>query len=237
MARIAQQARASQSRPGMTLIELLVAAAITAFVSAAAATLLSAASNASSQSRNVRTISAAGYYAEGRIGATIRQARAIGEVSATHVSLWIDDANGDDRIQLSETGVIFYEDDDDGIFFRQPDSTNTGAATTEVLITDMQVAQKLDQMISDTGAVAVQWAENVQACQFDGYPSLTDTRVVTAAFTLGTGSDATDYAVTASPKAPADYLFSSSTRTAPSGSETRYRRAKVSPYSGAATAQ
>jgi len=236
MALVKRTSIARTHRSAMTLIELLVAAAITSVVAAAAATLLSAASNASSQSRNVRTINSAGYYAEGRIGATVRQARAIGEVKSDKVGLWVADANDDDNIQLSETGVIYYDGDANAIYFLQTDSTATGAATTAVAATDLLVADKLDGLIREAGSTPVQWAEDVHACTFDGYPSLSDTRVVTASFTIGSGNDATDFAVTASPKAPADYLFISRTRIAPSGTETRYRRGKVSPYSGVSTA-
>lgn len=237
MAPIRRMTTAQIHRSGMTLVELLTAAVMTAVVSAAAASLLSAASNASSQSRNTRTIHAAGYYAEGRIGATVRQSRAIGQVTATKVSLWLSDANNDDRMQLSETGVIYYDSNADGIFFLQTDSTATNASTTLVPTATLQTANTLDSTIRSAGSKSTQWAEDVQACAFDGYPSSTDMRVVSAVFTLCTGNDATDFAVTASPKAPGDYLFSNGAKTAPSGSETRYKRSKVSPYSGVSTAQ
>jgi len=237
MALHAETRKAVRARRAMTLIELLVAAMITALVSAAATSLLSAASNASTQSRNVRSINSAGYYAEGRIGATIRQSRAIGEVTADRVALWVADTNDDDRIQLSETGVIYYDDDENGIYFLQTDSSATSAPTTLVAAGDLQVVGKLETLIRDAGASPVRWAGDVHGCLFEGYPSKSDTRVVSAAFTIGTNSDTTDFAVTASPKAPGDYLFSSNARTAPSGTETRYRRSKVSPYSGVSTAQ
>lgn len=220
-------------RRGMTLVELLLAALMTAFIAAAAGTMLSGASNASFQSRNARTVMTAGHYAEGRIGAVVRQARAIGKVTATRISLWVTDANDDDRVQLSETATITYDASAKAIIFSQTAATSA----TTVSTTLFQDVEQLFGAITGAGVRSTQWAEDVQACVFEGYPSDTDTRIVSATFTLATGSDATEFAVTASPKASADYLFQSGTRTAPAGSETRYKRAKVSPYTGAATAQ
>lgn len=221
----------------MTLIELLLAAAMTAIISAAAATLLSGASNASSQSKNVRTVTTAGHYTESRIGSVIRQARAIGQVTSTRVSLWLADTNADDKMQLSETAVIYFDSGAKAISILQTDTSATSAPTTLVSGSTFQDVTQMTTQIVGVAYKATQWAEDVQACVFEGYPSLTDTRVVSAAFTIATGSDATEFAVTASPKASGDYLFQSGTRTAPTGSETRYTRAKVSPYTGASTAQ
>lgn len=227
----------SRGRRGMTLVELLLAAMMTAVISAAAATLLSGASNASAQSRNARSVTAAGHYAEGRIGAVIRQARAIGQVTATRVSLWLSDANDDDRMQLSESAVIFYDSTAKAISIVQTDSSATSASSTLVANSTFQDVTLMTSAIRGVAYKTTQWAEDVQACAFEGYPSLSDTRVVNSVFTIATGSDATEFAVTAGPKASGDYLFQSGTRTAPSGSETRYLRAKVSPYTGASTAQ
>lgn len=225
------------ARRGMTLVELLLAAMMTAVISAAAATLLSGASNASAQSRNARSVTAAGHYAESRIGAVIRQARGIGQVTATRVSLWMNDANDDDTVQLSESAVIYYDSSAKAIAIDQTDSTATAAATTAVSRTTFQDVTLMTSAIRGVTFKSTQWAEDVQACAFDGFPNLTDTRVVNATFMIGTGSDATEFAVTASPKAPGDYLFQTSTRAAPSGSETRFTRTRVSPYTGASTAQ
>jgi len=221
----------------MTLIELLLAAMMTAVISAAAATLLGGASNASAQSRNARTVTSAGHYVEGRIGATVRQARGIGQVTSTRISLWLNDSNDDDRMQLAESAVIFYDSSAKAITIIQTDSTATSASSTLVPNTTFQDVTLMSSAIQGVAYKTTKWAEDVQACAFDGFPSLTDTRVVNAVFTIATGSDATEFAVTASPKAPADYLYQTGTRTAPSGTETRYLRSKVSPYTGASTAQ
>lgn len=217
----------------MTLVELLLAAMMTAFIAAAAAALLNGASNASSQSRNARTVTAAGHYVEGRIGAVVRQSRGIGKVASDRISLWVSDTNDDDQVQLSETATIKYDASSHVISFNQ----TIAASTTVVASSIFQDVDQLHSAITSAGARSTQWADDVQACTFEGYPSSTDTRIISATFTIATGSDATDFAVTASPKASADYLFQTGTRTAPSGTETRYRRAKVSPYTGAATAQ
>lgn len=225
------------ARRGMTLIELLLAAMMTALITAAAATLLSGASNASAQSRNARTVTAAGHYTEGQIGTVIRQARAVGQVTPTRISLWLDDTNKDDRVQLSEVGVIYYESSSKVISILRTDAADTTPSSMSVTRESFQDAEQLVNEIRNYTCKVTQWAVDVQACNFEGYPALTDTRVVNATFTLATGSDATDFAVTASPKASGDYLFQAVTRTAPSGTETRFTRARVSPYMGASTAQ
>ena len=83
----------------------------------------------------------------------------------------------------------------------------------------------------------MQWATDVRACVFSGYPAGTDARLANLQFTLSTGSDATNFLASASPRAAGDYLFVNAAHQDPSGSQTRVLRIKVSPYSGISTAK
>jgi len=221
-------------RAGMTLIELLIAALVTAIVAITAATLLNATSNASTQSRNAREVSSAGNYVIERFNEYVREARAFGQITSTGMSFWIGDTNNNDTIELSETAVIYYDATNLAIVFRTFSPTSTADAT--VPTATFTNWSTLDLALRAAGDQAVQWATDVRACVFSGYPAGTDARLANLQFTLSTGSDATNFLTSASPRAAGDYLFVNAAHQDPSGSQTRVLRVKVSPYGGISTA-
>src|SRR6185295_15509551 len=91
-------------RTGFTMVELLTACVITSLVATASAALISAVSSASIQTKQSRQVKNSGNYALNRITSTIREARSIGTVSSTAMTLWLNDTNSDDTANLYETG-------------------------------------------------------------------------------------------------------------------------------------
>lgn len=222
-------------RAGMTLIELLIAAMVTAIVAITAATLLNATSNASTQSRNARKVSSTGNYVIERFNEYVREARAFGQITSTGLSIWTGDANNNDAIELSETAVIYYDTSALAIVARRLSPSSTADAT--VPAATFTSWSTLDLALRTAGDQAVQWATDVRACVFSGYPGGTDARLANLQFTLSTGSDATGFLTSASPRAAGDFLFVTAARREPSGSQTRVLRNLVSPYSGISTAK
>src|SRR5205823_5445674 len=95
---------ATKYRRGFTMVELLMAGTMTALTAAAGAAFISAMSNASMTTRDVRAVNSAGHFALSQIGKIIREGRAVGQVTSTTVNLWLSDTNGDDLVNLYETG-------------------------------------------------------------------------------------------------------------------------------------
>jgi type II secretory pathway pseudopilin PulG len=226
--------RSRRRAPGFTLVELLLAAVAAAMVTGAAAALTSAVANAASQTRDIRKTKTAGYFALNRIGQTIREARCIGQVTASAVSLWIEDYNGDESVNLYETGVIRYDAAKKQIILEYPQSSGAMPATT-VTTTNFKNAATLLSLYPSGDLKSIVWAEGVESFGFVGYPDFTDTKVIEANFVLGTGDDAVGFTTCASPRASADYLFVPAANGPPLPGSNNKQRKKVSKWTGVAT--
>lgn len=212
------------------MLELLLASMVTALVAASATTFLSATTNASLTTRDVRTTQNAGHFALTQITKAIREARAIGEVTTTSVTLWVSDTNKDDKLNLYETAIIRYDAAGKQLLYVYPKSS--GATPTTVVTTEnFKSATSLDGLMPSADKNVVVWATDVISLGFSGNPSGTDTRMVETTFTLDlTGQPAT-FRGAANTRASADYLFYPETRTTPPGS-TRPQRKEISLWEG-----
>jgi type II secretory pathway pseudopilin PulG len=213
-----------------TLVELLLSAMITALVASASAALVSAVSSAVVSTKDSRQVKNCGNYLLGRIASTVRESRAVGSVTSTTISLWLDDTNGDDTANLNETGIIRYDSSTQKVSFENMQTSATALTTTQ--LTNVST---LSSLITGTDKKSVVWGDGVTSCTFDGYPSTTETRIVQARFFIGSGADATAFQTTASPKGGGDYLFNTSAKEKPNWAA-RQVRSKKSVYGGISTA-
>lgn len=218
-------------RPGFTLIEMMLAAMVTALVAVAGATLISATSNASLAVGDIRKTRTAGQYALSRITNTIRQARAVGAVSPTSVTLWIGDYNDNDTPDWNEIGFVYYDGATDSIRYldTKPQASWSAFAITVDQLKSVSAASILLAVPSLPVSV---WGEDIQSFRLTGYPDFTDTSLLEVKLTVGEGGQAASFRSTASIKASADYLFAvDGTADAPPGSD-RTRRMSPSWWSG-----
>src|ERR1051325_6229142 len=170
-------------RPGFTLIELLLAATVTSVTAAAGAAFIGAVSDASLTTREVSAAKAEGHYAMTQIGRAIRQARSIGQVTASSVTLWLQDTNNDDKLNLYEAGIIRYDSVNQQIvydYLQQP----TTQVTTTISRSTLIDSSSLQSSMPTADKKSVVWAKGVTSCSFTGNPSLTDTRLVQVSFTI-----------------------------------------------------
>lgn len=217
---------------GFTLMEMLIAATVTALVAGAAATFVSAASNASLTTRDVRAAQTNGHYSLVQIGRAIRQARAIGAVAADSVTLWLDDTNKDDKANLYETGVIRYNAVNRQIVYEYLQPLSGTAPATQVSTASLTDYGTLAPLRPAGDLQTVVWASNVTSASFTGNPSLTDTRMVEVRFSLDTNGQQTAFRVAAGPRPTADYLFHNETVAAPLPGSTRKVRKVFSRWNG-----
>lgn len=220
-------ARATTGR-AFTVVELLLAATITAVVATGATALISAVSYASQQTRDIRSTQTAGHYALTRLAETIRSARAIGAVGATQVVLWTTkDANGDDAVNLDEVAVIRYDTLTKQISYESlPASSNA----TVLSLADLTSAQFVTNQLNVPQKKTAVWAGGVESLAFVGYPSDIATRIIDVNFTIGAGSNAMAFRTAVSPRAPGDYLFVLQAQAVPLPGSTNVRRTKITQW-------
>jgi type II secretory pathway pseudopilin PulG len=226
-----------KTRPaaGFTLVEVLLAAMVTALVATTAATIVSAVSSASTQTRDVRTTKQAGHYALGRIATAVREARGIGEVTADSVTLWMSDRNGNDAISVDEASIIRYDAVAKTISCMTPVPPAGNGSLLDILadiLTDLSLLRAEIEKVEHTTEV---WASDVESLSFQGYPSLTDTKIIQVHFTMGAEEEAVAFSTSAAPRAPGDYLFVNGASEPANAASPRIRRLVISPWQGLST--
>ncbi|MFH1416762.1 MAG: prepilin-type N-terminal cleavage/methylation domain-containing protein [Planctomycetota bacterium] len=216
-------------RRAFTLIEMLLAASITAMVAMAGTALVFAISNASQTNRNICDTKNLGHYALSRATRKIRSARAVGTVMPRRVVLWAADVNEDDELNLNEIAIISYDNATKKLVYRHLESSSDTTVITEAQFTNATTVRTL---LDNAGAENVVWATGIESLDFIGYPADTETRVVDVHLTILNGEEEVDFRSTASPKAPADYLFLEEARIDPADASDRVRRKHYSRWDG-----
>ncbi len=219
-------------RNAFTLTELLIAAATTAMVAAAAATLASAVTSTAVATTDIRAMRSTGQYVVQRVGGILRNARAIGQVTETSVTIWIRDANGDDTVNLYECGILRYENVTKRLAFEYMESTNDPPPSTTVSDAEFRSVASLGAKMTGPDKKSVIWAEGVESLKFTGYPDYTNTQIVGSEFVIVADTGEMSFRVTASPRASANYLFDSSAQAPPAPTSVRKMRKKISKWTG-----
>ena len=218
-------------RSAFTIMELLLAAVISARVATAGATMIFATINASMSVRDMRDRKTSGQYALSRVAAAIRQARGIGRVHDEQINLWTADRNGDDVVNLDETAIIHFDVAQQQLVYIEPVPPANGSLAP-VSRTDFTSLTALHALVTNVEHRNVVWAEDLEAAAFLGHPDQTDTRLVEARLTFGSAPEQDVFQVTASPRGSADYLFIEEANLVPLTDSTRKRREYVSGWSG-----
>ncbi len=141
----------------------------------------------------------------------VEMRRAVGQVTSTTITLWVEDLNANDQMDLAEVAMIQYDGTDKRVRYDYVNSADV-ATTLVTYSTFTSFGTLAAEMDSSSGRQSVVWGDGVESFAALGYPNLTDTRVVEVSFTIGTGQDEAAFRFSASPKAPADYLYLSATR-------------------------
>jgi prepilin-type N-terminal cleavage/methylation domain-containing protein len=93
-------------RRGFTLVELILALAVSALVTTAVSAMLLGVSYGTSARRELRGAVVRGETIDGRIAAAIRSSRAVLEAGPNHLALWRADTRENDGPDLSEITLI-----------------------------------------------------------------------------------------------------------------------------------
>lgn len=224
-----------ETRRGYTMLELLVASIVTALVAASSATFLSATTNASLTTRDVRTAQQTGHYTLAQFGKAIREARAVGQVTASTITLWVGDFNGDDKLNLYETAIVRFDAVEKQLFFDYLAIPQGGMPTTTVTTNDFTNATNLAARMPSADKRTVTWCTNVPSLGFSGKPSGTDARMIELTFNLDISGQSVAFRGSGNARASADYLFYSQTQTSPPIGSGRKHRKEISRWDGYST--
>jgi hypothetical protein len=112
----------------MTLMELLLALAATAFIGAAIAAMFVAVAYGSSSSDELRTLAVRSKAINNRLGAAIRGSKLILDQGDDYLVLWTRDLNEDDQPSLLEIRRIERDDATDELINYQADPSATDVA-------------------------------------------------------------------------------------------------------------
>jgi len=219
-------------RPAFTLIELLIAAMVSALAAAAGTALIYGVSYASTQTRTVRETKSAGNYLLSRLATSIRDARCIGQVTPTSFTVWSQDLNNDDAISLYELGFVYYDSGTKQVIYRYVQVPGGVVPAVPVTLAAFKNPAAVNAQITGPNAKTVVWAEGIETFSLTGSPSYTDTRIVDVKFTIGTGNDEIAFTTAASPRAPADYLFVNEAKVLPDTASDRTTRKEISRWEG-----
>ncbi len=219
-------------RGGFTLVETLIAGMVTALVATAGTALVFAVSSGTTQTRGVRNSKSMGQYALSRIGRAIRQARAIGGVTSTSVTLWVDDVNQDDVVNADELGFIDYDPSTNQVLYSALDPSSGIDPALVIQLNKFAAPGQVRALVPESARLAVVWADGVESFVLSGYPSTADARIVSTRLTIGVGDEEVAYQTAASPRASADYLFLPQAVLPPDGPSGQQRRRFFSRWDG-----
>lgn len=96
---------------GLTLVELMLALAVTAIVSMAIAGMLGAVSTGVSSRRDARAVVVRAHAAAARLAAYIAPSRCILAVSGPNVTLWFNDARQSNTVHATELRWLIFDAD------------------------------------------------------------------------------------------------------------------------------
>lgn len=153
--------RRQRSRPGLTLLELMLALAGTAVVGAAIAAMLSAVTYGTSSKRDLRALVARGKTATGRLDAAVRGSRRVLDQGDGYIVLWTRDLDESDSPDLLELRRIQFDAAGNRILsYTAPDGT------TDVAYTLGDDFATITQDLIDAGTMTGElWVKDASALQ------------------------------------------------------------------------
>lgn len=137
---------ASHGRGGMSLLELMLALAVTAMVATAISGMLHAMTTGVVTRRDSRGVMVRATTAQTRLAAYISPARCVLDSSNGDAVVWFDDSRQSDTVHASEIRWIIFDDASDGIdvwFVNFPDTWTE----TEQTLADLEFAKNSDWSI------------------------------------------------------------------------------------------
>lgn len=110
-ARTNRPARAARPRRGLTLLELLLAAAITVMVAAAIAGMLGAVSSGVDTRRDQRTVMVLSSTAHSRIGAYVGPSRCLLGHDSANLTIWLNDDRPSETVHATEIRWLTFDEE------------------------------------------------------------------------------------------------------------------------------
>lgn len=188
-----------------------------------------AVSYAAESTRRESTAALQGHSAMRRLERGIRGARLMGYYDTHKIVLWYADLNGDDKVQLSETELNWWDSSTNQLNRTRPyanSMTPAQIALTDRIVSFAELSGSAYPQTITTSATAETAVLASDAVDFaiKSNSGTTSAGLVDLRLTAQEGGLAKRFATSASPRAPADYLTSGTTSTNDGVSARRYRR-------------
>ena len=201
-------------RPGLTLLELLIASVSTVCVAAAGTGMVLAVSYAAGTLRSGGSAAASGHSALARLSQAVRGARLIGYQDPGSLVLWYGDQNRDDRPQFSETELYWLDAAHQTLYRTRPYASSMTSAqialTDSVLaFSDLTSPTMPGRILGSANAESVILAGDVTSFQLKANAAPGSANLVDVRLTSNEDGLSKRFAACCTPCAPADYLLDS----------------------------
>lgn len=168
-------------RAGLTLVELVLALAVTAFIGLTVATMLNAVAYGSKTGSEIRDLVPRHRVMAARMADAIRGARQVLDQSDTHVALWVADNNNNDDYDTDEITWIEWEPDAGQVVFTRATESHTGVPINP---TPANLASAKSQGEAYNLVFQEVWGRNVSSMTFTVDTAPIATQLVTWRTTL-----------------------------------------------------
>lgn len=216
-------------RRAFTLIELLIASICTLAVVTAGTTMVVAVGYVTCTGTADQSAATEGHGAVRRINKLLREARLIGYYDNSNFVVWTRDSNGNDAIELDETAVVWRDGGAARLCMTTPFSRTATAAEIAAGNRGVSVAELSGSAFPGTirgtpSAETTVLAGNVETMAVMGNAAAGQAQVAHVSLTLKADEVRKEFNVCAGPRAPGDYLTSSSLNTDDGRATKRKRR-------------
>jgi prepilin-type N-terminal cleavage/methylation domain-containing protein len=200
----------SCNRRGFTLLEMTIAMTITAVTGLSVAGVTMALGEANDHGQDFYQSVQTGRSAVMKIQAIVRGAKLVTASTGTSLVLWLEDANGDGQVNLSETVLLTFDAESGEIrFYRvafpetMDQATRQALDVTKPLVDIMNISGVTDTITGNAYNDLTVLATDVTAFSVSVWPAVPLTRLVRFQLTVGTGSSAVTLRSAASTRAGA----------------------------------
>ncbi|MCK6483888.1 MAG: hypothetical protein HUU22_05965 [Phycisphaerae bacterium] len=216
------------SRRAFSLIELLIASICTLAVVTAGTTMVVAVGYVTCTGTADQSTATEGHGAVRRINKLLREARLIGYYDNSNLVLWTKDNNSNDAIELDETAVLWRDAGSEELrlttpFARTATSAEIAAGNRGVSVAELSDGAFPATIQGASGAETTVLAGRVDSMDVKGNAPAGQAQVAHVSLFLKADEVQKEFNICAGPRAPADYLTSSSLNTN-DGRATKHKR-------------
>ncbi len=184
-----------RSSKAWTVIEMVLAMSITAVIALTIASVTLGLSASNATTRNSQQANRIATCAARRIQAALRKAKLITCAEDDYLAYWVEDTNGDGKINLAEVAAIKYNSDNEKIKHIRPtldhitDETTKKALNVKINLDSIKNSSSTEQVLTNSPKLnETLLADNVTDFSFSATPDVPMTKLVTMYMEIQVGN-------------------------------------------------